>query len=134
MRREEKFVLSHRPYAVDPESLRIEHHPAQETPPTREYWRITMDAVWFRGRKDAPVATAGGLWGSTHEEPRDVTHALELFNDGRYGGSAVARWDGVGLWINGLSLEESEGYLAILRPMLENFPAIPPGYDGWWVY
>jgi hypothetical protein len=23
-------------------------------------------------------------------------------------------------------------HLAVLRPMLENCPVIPDGYDGWW--
>lgn len=27
-----------------------------------------------------------------------------------------------------------ERHLAVLEPMLANYPTTPPGYDGWWTY
>jgi hypothetical protein len=27
-----------------------------------------------------------------------------------------------------------EEHLALLRPMLENFPAVLAGFDGWWTF
>ncbi|QYN41144.1 hypothetical protein K1T35_48265 (plasmid) [Pseudonocardia sp. DSM 110487] len=128
MIREEKFRISRRPYAVDLSSMKI-------TPPSDGYGRshrMRVDAAWFRRRSGFTVACVGQLWGYLGEtEPRDAAHALELHVDGRYGGDCHGRWDGAGYW--GMEqLEDIERHVALLRPMLENYPALPPGYDGWW--
>lgn len=138
MKHEQTYVHSHRPYAVDLGSMKIEHNPARTEGERRsvEFWHVTVEAVWFRGRKSAPMSVAGNLWGHVHAEPRDERHALELLDDGRYGGNAHARWDGDNLWAPVMGIDEAGEYLLILRPMLEAFPAHPgePYADGWWVY
>lgn len=138
MKREVKYVHSHRPYAVDLDSMEIEHHPAKDDGKWRsvEFWYVTVEAVWFRGRKAAPVAVAGNLWGHVHAEPRDGHHVLELLDDGRYGGNAHARWDGENLWAPMMPFAEANEYLDILKPMLDAFPEHPgePYDPSWWVY
>lgn len=129
MIREEKFLISRRPYAVDLSSLKVKHSPAWSV--NREIWRGMIEAVWFRRRRGETVACFGYLWCTLREEPRDAQHFLELHTDGRYGAETEGRWDGSGYWGH-VSLDEQNAHLAILRPMLENFPAVPPGYDGWW--
>lgn len=118
---EDRFVLSRRPYAVKLDSLRSdEHHFAR------------MDAVWFRRRNGVTYACAGTLWDLQRPVPRDAADFLARHDDGRYGGEAEARWDGKTLWAPEKSEDQRADYLAVLRPMLDNYPACPDGFDGWW--
>lgn len=119
---EEKFVMSHRSFAVNLSTLR-----------TDKLGFCRVDAVWFRRRKGVTVACIGTLSELMSPAPENAHEFLERHTDGRHGGHAVGRWDGKGYW----GVENPEGmaaHLAVLRPMLDNFPQIPPGYDGWWTF
>jgi hypothetical protein len=130
-----KFTQSKAPYAVDLGSF----------VPRRDgtawsYARIS--AVWFRRRRGGwddqmlTVACAGYISECLIDPaPRDAADFLERMTDGRYGGNCEARWDGYSLWTEpGWTEEARARMLAILRPMLDNHPAIPPGYDGWYSF
>jgi hypothetical protein len=124
-----RFVLSARPYAIDLSSLKVvwpgEGHLEN---------RVTFDAVWFRGPKTAPKACIGQLreYISLGAD-QDPERVLSCMDDGRYGGECLGRWNGTGYW-GTQEPERAAEHMAILRPMLENFPAIPRGYDGWWTF
>jgi hypothetical protein len=136
--REDRFVISRRPYAVDLSSLRgtVEPSPQGRRP---SYYRGRIDAVWFRrktigwgaDKNTITVACIGTLWDSQDDQPANAREFLERHDDGRYGGDCDGRWDGTSYWGN-VTLEQQKQHLAILRPMLANYPAIPDGYDGWW--
>jgi hypothetical protein len=130
--RETRFVHSHKPYAVDLHSLRGSRteSPQGLNPYSFGGW---IDAVWFRGTTQAPAACIGELWDFQYPEPRHALEFLAAHTDGRYGADCVARWDGESFWGN-VTLEQQEKYLKILKPMLENYPALPDGYDGWWTF
>lgn len=129
MIREEKFLISRKPYAVDLTSLCRTH---RETGNTWAWY--TVDAVWFRGRKTDPVACIGTLRTIIDDpEPATAREFLQRYTDGRYGGDCDGRWDGTGYWGN-VPLDVQERHLAILRPMLANYPAVSDGYDGWWTF
>jgi hypothetical protein len=136
MIREEEFRISRRPYAVNLDGLRKRWQRIERrvpVPGAREgFWDCRIDAVWFRRRRGQLVACSGELWDFQDDEPQDAVEFLERHEDGRYGGNAEARWDGSSIWTCGLTLDDQNLRLEILRPMLENFPAVPPGYDGWW--
>lgn len=124
MHREDRFVLSRRPYAVDLSSLAV-------TDLAESYVRATVRAVWFRRRRRVTVACIGELWDFQDSPPADAREFLRRHDDGRYGGDTLGRWDGTGYW----GAEEPEvaaAHLAVLRPMLERYPEVPPGFDGWW--
>lgn len=129
MYREDKFVLSHRPYAVDLASFRIDEIGAGWR---GEYAHATVNAVWFRRKNGINQAVVGELWDSQWTIPKDAVQFLEQHEDGRYGGRPFARWDGTNFWCAGQDPEENARYLELLKPMLAAFPAIPDGYDGWW--
>ncbi|OYP14044.1 hypothetical protein CFC35_05620 [Streptomyces sp. FBKL.4005] len=132
MIREDRFLISRKPYAVDLTSLRGHRSP---TPQGRNpyYFDGRISAVWFRRRKGTTIACIGELWDLQHPEPANAHHFLEQHTDGRYGGTTHGRWDGQSYWGN-VTLAEQERHLAILQPMLANYPEIPPGYDGWWTF
>lgn len=132
MIRETRFLISRKPFAIDLSSLRGKTVP---TPQGRRasYWDGRIDAVWFRRRKGVTVACIGELWDLQDDEPATGRDFLERHEDGRYGGDCHGRWDGTGYWGN-VTLDVQEQHLAVLRPMLANYPAIPDGYDGWWTF
>jgi hypothetical protein len=132
--REDTFVQSHQPYAVDLLSFR---------PRDEDHTQATIDAVWFRRRR--------GGWGSSVEittvacagylaeclltaRPADGTDFMNLSADGRYGGHCRARWDGFNLWAPEMGEDERAFYKQLLVPMLANHPAIPEGFSGWWTF
>lgn len=51
--------------------------------------------------------------------------------DGRYGGTCEGRWDGQNYW-GAQKPDVIAEHLALLRPMLANYPAAPSSYDCWW--
>jgi len=96
----------------------------------------TADAVWYRRQNGITRACIGtlGLW--SHYLPRhlnldDPHDILTADLDGRYGGDCHGRWDGQRYW-GAQEPAVIEQHLALLRPMLTNYPNIPAGYDGWW--
>lgn len=48
-------------------------------------------------------------------------------------GDCHGRWDGDRYW-GAQEPEVMEHHLALLGPMLADYPTIPAGYDGWWTY
>ena len=123
MIREAAMLVRDKPFAVDRDSFEVgpEDHPGY----------CQMAAVWFRRRHGRVTANAGWLRDYQRPEPAGVTEFLMRYADGRHGGSCAARWDGSTLWCLAGEAERAR-YLAVLRPMLEGYPALPPGYDGWW--
>ncbi|WP_431781753.1 hypothetical protein [Streptomyces chumphonensis] len=130
MIREDRFVISRRPYAVDLDSLHLTQD--GERYDGAPIYTVTLAAVWFRRRNKLTVACVGHLRDiQSGDAPADAAEFLARHDDGRYGGDCHGRWDGTGYW-GAQEPEVIEQHLALLRPMLANFPAIPPGYDGWW--
>lgn len=127
MRREDRFVMSHRPYAVDLKSLRVEQREGA-------WARATIDAAWFRRRSGVTAACIGSLWDFQETDPATAIDFLAQHGDGRYGGDCRARWDGESLWCAGQDPEENARFLELLRPMLDAYPEIPDCYSGWWVF
>lgn len=123
-----RFLISKKPYAVDLTSLRGTIKPRQNG---GTCYDGRINAVWFRRRKGVTVACIGTLWDLQDQQPADAAAFLRAYTDGRYGGDCDGRWDGQSYWGN-VTLAEQERHLAILRPMLANYPEIPDGYDGWW--
>ena len=130
MIREDRFLISRKPYAVDLGSLRTDDPRAGHDGSV--HVTATLDAVWFRRRKGVTVACVGHLW-DIQAPPADAAQFLAQHDDGRYGGTCFGRWDGTGYW-GAQRPEEIEQHLALLRPMLDNYPALPPGYAGWYTF
>jgi len=139
--REAKFLISHAPYAVKLDSLMTKpRHPSKQVDgqwvkdPDRTYYGCRIEAAWFRRKSGIVSAHLGTLWDYLDEEPADGTAFLTAATDGRYGGRCIARWDGDSLWAPESTWAQMTAYEEFLRPMLDNYPAVPPGYDGWWTY
>lgn len=130
MIREDKFVISRRPYAVDLDSLH--HKQYGECHDGAPMYTATVNAVWFRRRNRRTIACIGHLWDiQSGDAPKDAAEFLARHDDGRYGGDCHGRWDGERYW-GAQKPHTIEEHLAVLRPMLTSYPAVPPGFDGWW--
>lgn len=132
MIRDDRFLISQRPYAVDLATLTGK----QDEHGERISYSGSVRALWFRRQSGVTRACLGtlGLWALNLPEPIDVDdpHAvLSADLDGRYGAVCEGRWDGEHYW-GAQRPEEIEQHLGVLRPMLANYPALPAGYDGWW--
>lgn len=125
MIRTERFRLSDRPYAVDLSSLTVNTYGCHQ-----------VDAMWFRRRRGVTVACAGDLHTGLYGEPApvDARDFLTRYTDGRHGGHAAARWDGNNLWAPEMSKDEQDRYYELLKPMLDAYPEVPYGFDGWWTF
>ena len=130
MIREDRFLISRKPFAVDLASLRTVEHTRQDG---SHYYSGRIDAAWYRRRKGITVACIGTLWDFQDEQPTDGRQFLEQHDDGRHGGDCSGRWDGDSYWGN-VTLDTQRQHLHVLRPMLANYPSLPPGYDGWWTF
>lgn len=103
---------------------------------TRYLVSAWIDAVWYR-RKDGETRACLGtlhLWSHSLREPVDVTDPIAVLSadlDGRYGGDCMGRWDGTRYW-GAQEPAVMEQHLAVLQPMLANYPACPDGYSHWW--
>jgi hypothetical protein len=130
MNRETRFLISRKPYAVDLASLRTQEHTRQDG---SHYYSGRIDAVWYRRRNGVTVACIGSLWDFQDTKPADGREFLEQHDDGRHGGDCEGRWDGESYWGN-VTLNIQRQHLHVLQPMLAKYPALPPGYDGWWTF
>jgi hypothetical protein len=132
--RSEKFRISDKPFAIDLATITAEQSPQGE----RWYISGRANALWFRRKDGTTRACIGtlGLWRHHMVEQVDITDPQAILTadlDSRYGGDCMGRWDGERYW-GAQELTVMEEHLAVLRPMLANYPAIPAGYDGWWAF
>ena len=123
MNRLSKFAISKRPYAVDMNSLHRQHGGG---------WAVI--AVWFRRRRGVTVACIGELWNYLSPPPANALEFVERHTDGRYGGDAIARWDGETLWAPEVPYSDVPAIQDRLQRMLDGYPATPASFDGWWTF
>ena len=132
MIRDDRFRISRKSFAIDLSTVRGDQHPRGD----QHAFSGTAHAVWYRRKDGVTRACLGtvGLWSHYLPAPLDLNdpHAiLSADLDGRYGGDCHARWDGENYWGSQKPFEQNL-HLAVLEPMLSNYPEIPDGYDGWW--
>jgi hypothetical protein len=126
----DKLVISKRPYAFRLDTYRF----GTSTTWRGDMHRGLIQAVWFRRRRGQTVACVGELRGTLlNRQPADALDWLRLLGWDPHGGDCRGRWDGERYW-GAQEPEVMEQHLALLRPMLANYPAIPDGYSGWWRY
>jgi hypothetical protein len=130
--REDRFLISRRPYAIDLSSLKGEQRERED----RILFSGSVKASWFRRQGGVTRACVGslGLWSHYLTERLNLSKPREVLSvdlDGRYGGDCHGRWDGENYW-GAQKPDTIERHLALLRPMLANYPDLPQGFDGWW--
>lgn len=126
MIREESFVLSHRPYAVELDTF-TPGADDEDAP-----GGSAIDTVWFRRYKGVTSAYIGYLWSIQHPRPADAAVFLARYGgDREHGYVCRGRWDGA-RYRGSSDPDVAAAHLEILRPMLENYPACPNSYCGWW--
>lgn len=132
MIREDRFLISRKSFAIDLTTVTGDQHERGDL----IAFSGRANAVWYRRQNRVTRACIGTLMLFSHYLPErldlDDPHAILTADlDGRYGGDCHGRWDGTGYW-GAEDLDIQAQHLAILRPMLANYPATPEGYDSWW--
>lgn len=117
-------ISGKRRYAIDPGSLEVSD---------ADLALCTIRAVWFKRKDRVTAACIGTLWDALVIGQEGLAGFLAMARDGRYGGTCEGRWDGTQYW-GAQEPEVMAAHLALLRPMLADYPDLPPGFDGWWVY
>lgn len=133
MIRKDKLMASRTSYAFDLTSF---HGELGRSLDGSAFYRGHVNAAWFRRRRNVTIACIGTLSGSIYDfdtAPADAAQFLAQFNDGRWGGDCHGRWDGAKYW-GSQDPEEIQRHLALLRPMLNDYPNLPAGYDGWYIF
>lgn len=132
MIRTDRFLISHKPFAIDLATVTGEQQPRGD----RTSYHGTCHALWFRRQAGVTRACLGTLMLFSYylPEPLDLADPRAVLSadlDGRYGGDCHGRWDGTRYW--GAQEPQAQAlHLAVLEPMLANYPNLPPGHDGWW--
>lgn len=136
MEKLDKFLIYKKPYAIDLSTIEgsfTRHHDQ-----SRVSFHGSARAVWYRRKEGVTRACLGSVNLFTFSlEPTcplnlDDPESLLLANlDGRYGGNCEGRWDGQGYW-GSEDPDVMAEHLAILKPMLEEIPSAPEGFDGWY--
>jgi hypothetical protein len=125
MIRMENLVLSRYPFAVNLATFT----PGQGDGRSAS----AIDAVWFRRQSGVTAAYIGMLWGVQDPPPADAAEFLARHGTERdRGHSCHGRWDG-NRYRGSVDPDVAAAHLEILRPVLEQYPEIPPGFDGWYV-
>lgn len=127
MIRATKLAVSRPMYAFDPNTFDPE--------------RRSVAAAWFR-RKNGVLVASMGLYhffapGLPEAQYPDTYQGwVDLHVDNRYGGTHLASWYGMAILNSDqpVSEEESARRVEFLRGMLDGFPAVPAGFDGWWAF
>ncbi len=132
MIREDRFLISRKAFAIDLSTVTGSQHPRGDL----HAFSGSANAVWYRRKDGTTRACIGTLMLFSHYLPEplnldDPAAILSADLDGRYGGDCHGRWDGERYW-GAQQPAVMEQHLAVLRPMLDNCPVIPDGYDGWW--
>jgi hypothetical protein len=123
-----KFFISKKLFALNPTSFVSTDHPNNH-PNVRFVNRV--EAVWFR-RKDGVIAAHLGSFSSfsktvlSFEEFKNTIGPMEA----RYGPTVKAKWDGQNLW-GVTDFVEQNRIVAYLDPILQNYPEVPKGLEGW---
>lgn len=113
----DKFTPSKRPYALDLGAY------------TRSHNRLHINAIWA-GRKDGrTTASFGSLSAYGIETVEELIEKIDM----RWGGDSFAKWDGdILITPSGVTQKLHQQYVEMLGAALNNFPAVPDGYEGWY--
>lgn len=134
MIRDDRFLISRKSFAIDLSTVTG----TQNERGDHIAFSGRADAVWYRRVRGVTRACIGSLmlWDHFLPEPLDLSDPVAVLSarlDGRYGGDCKGRWDGNGYWgVEDLDIQAQ--HLALLRPMLDNYPFAPRSYDGWWCF
>jgi hypothetical protein len=134
MIREDQFLISRKPFAINLSTVTVNREQQQDA------WWLSghCEAVWYRRRNGTTYACLGTLrlWAHWLREEPDVSSPEAILRnrlDSRYGGDPDGRWDGENYWGSQKPFEQAL-HLTLLEPMIADFPALPEGYDGWWTF
>lgn len=88
-----------------------------------------VDAIWFKKTKGEVAVCSGTL---SNYDTLNKDDFIAGFKYGRYGGATRYKWNGTEMWSHDNNFLDMIKAHEKLDPILENFPNIPHGYQGWY--
>lgn len=134
LKKVDKFVLSRNLYAIDADSYSVLE---RNTPFGDNIWttyELRANAIWFKKKKGVVAAHFGTVWDVVRDKDKTSLESfLANHATGRYGGTAIALWDGKRFWSQN-QMERAEEYplIDLLQKALDVYPEVPIGYTGWY--
>lgn len=119
IRQRDKFSFSEYFYAINWSTLRS----------NKDGTVAYVDAIWFKKTRGEIAVCSGTL---SNHDTFTKDDFIAGFKYGRYGGNTQYKWNGFEMWShdnNFLDMIEAHKFL---DPILENYPDIPVGYEGWY--
>jgi hypothetical protein len=140
IRQRSTFSASEFFYAIDfsqTRDLKV-HHGERADGSTFRSASAHFAAIWFK-RKAGEITVVKGTLNHFISSKDDVELSLDNIVadakatfDGRYGGQAEFRWNGVNMWAPQQDFVTTSATQAELEFCLQTFPEIPFGYTGWY--
>lgn len=132
MIKSEKFSISKKHYAFDPNSISVGDGPLysqasiETQPDLAEVRWISVQCFYYKKKDDKIMACFGRVrWLAR------PPFTYERFIEGKYEGDPYAQWDGTN-FIGTSVYADIVDFVKELDPILKSYPAIPDGYDGWY--
>lgn len=134
----DKFYKSKIQFAVDMSSLKLKEHRSQWTQPDGSIkvadkinYYGTIRVVYFKKKDGVLSACEGVLWDWCGEKKLTAEEFLKRVSTKVYGPNCSAKWDGKNLWGQS-EIDSILYYRDFLEPILNNYPELPKGYEGWY--
>jgi hypothetical protein len=142
-----QMIISRKPIALDLGSWDLTETPTtwpkagdpDAEPQRGSIWRASIRVIAVRGSVRKPKVVLGSIsdsWVVADWRQDDVPQTPAEFMaawDNRYGVDAWGTWDGQNLWSKDARPAYMTGVLDVLKPVLTSLPAVPQGFNGWWL-
>lgn len=124
------FAISKKLYAINPDT--IQNRYTGDNHAGLPMYKVSIEAIWFRRKNGVEVASKGFLWDHAVGKEWTVEDFINEADTGRYGGSPIGSWDGEDV----IGVTNYQAILELVKeldPILNAYPAIPQGYQGWYL-
>lgn len=133
---ETTFAPSKKPYAIDWSTFETRESVSRFADGREVAHHIPrVRALWVGRKHGTTYVSEGWLVGRLLDRDQSATIGSFMTNfDPRYGGDCEARWNGHDLWTQTQkwTIDWVVAQSKRLDEVLQNLPALPAGYDGWY--
>ena len=123
------FAISKKLYAIKRDTFVATY--SGDTQKGEPMYRVSVDAMWFRRKQGIEVISKGKLGDLAVGKEWDIDDFIANVSTARYGGTPFGSWDGYDV----IGVTNYEAIVALVKeldPILDAYPDVPVGYEGWY--